>query len=605
MGTVTWPRTVVLVFVAVATLQVSSHAQSAPAATTTTRFAEPVVRLTQAGCTAAKLGNAIPASAIGEPVGGVALLEPKWVDTTEALPARCEIDGRIAPVDTSPTARPINFRVWLPAEWNRRAVQQGGGGMNGVVPDLRGAPYPIDGRSPAQWGFATYGSDSGHQSSFGPRGGRGGPPAAAPSSRGAMVAGAAAEDWALNDEAVRNLGFLQLKKTRDAAMAVIERAYGERPRFNYFTGTSQGGREALTVAQRYPADYHGIIANVPIVSFSSLMLAPELIRIREKPLANWVTRAKVNAIRAEFLRQCDELDGLADGVISNYMACRAIFDVSQGARNRHPWAAKRCPDNRDPDPADTSAKACLTDGQIGTLELVYSRYRFATPLAHGVKTFGMWVPNTDPSGSGLIADTRFRGQENAPPDAAMHAHLGVLGVTGFLMRDLAANPLDYEEGGRWNGRREELSAILDSTNPDLRPFARRGGKMIVTIGTNDTLASPGAQLDYYQSIIDKMGRSAVDRFARLFVIPQANHGLMAATGEIDGQGRAVERSPLPTSFERFAYLVDWVERGAAPAATLTVTGAGKTLPLCSYPMFPKYVSGSAAEAGSYRCTSSK
>ena len=76
---------------------------------------------------------------------------------------------------------------------------------------------------------------------------------------------------------------MQLKKTRDAAMAIIQRAYGERPRFTYFTGTSQGGREALTVAQRYSADYDGVVANVPIVSFSSLMLAPELIRIQEKP----------------------------------------------------------------------------------------------------------------------------------------------------------------------------------------------------------------------------------------------------------------------------------------------------------------------------------
>ena len=128
---------------------------------------------------------------------------------------------------------------------------------------------------------------------------------------------------------------MQMKKTHDAAMVLVERLYGARPRFNYYIGTSQGGREALTVAQRYPADYDGIAANVPIVGFSTLMLAPELIRIQEKPLANWVTPAKVNAIRGEFMRQCDTLDGLADGIINNYMACRAIFDVSAG----HAWTA--------------------------------------------------------------------------------------------------------------------------------------------------------------------------------------------------------------------------------------------------------------------------
>jgi pimeloyl-ACP methyl ester carboxylesterase len=546
-------RTIVPVVLFAVTFEALSHGQSAPAMAKT-RFADPVVTLAQSDCTSAKLGDAIT---------------PRWLPATDLLPARCEVDGRIGS---------INYRVWLPAEWNRRAMQLGGGGMNGVIPDLRGSQYPILGRSPAQWWFVTYGSDSGHQSS-------------------------ASRDWALNDEAIHNLGYMQMKKTHDAAMALVERAYGQRPRFNYFAGNSQGGREALTVAARYPADYNGVIANVPIVSFSSLMLAPELIRIREKPMANWVTRAKTNAIRAEFMRQCDHLDGLVDGVINNYMACRAIFDVSQGARNRRPWMAKRCPDNRDPNPADTSASACLTDGQIGTLEFVYSRYRFATPLAHGVKTFGMWVPNTDPSGSGLIADVRFQGQEGATPDAPIHSHLGVLGVTGFLMRDLAANPLDYEEGGRWNRRREELSTILDSTDPDFRNFARRGGKMIVTIGTNDTLASPGAQLDFYEAVIDKMGRGSVDRFARLFVIPQANHGLAASTAEIDGQGRAVERSPLPTSFERFALLVDWVENGAAPPTTVTLTGAGRTMPLCSYPLFPKYTGGLATESGSYSCAS--
>jgi feruloyl esterase len=576
---------------AVATSGTSSRpaAQSAgpPAAA---RFTDRPLVLVQTDCSPAKLGDSIPVSAVGEPVSAVTLAEPRWMAATDLLPARCEVDGRIAPIDTSATARPINFRVWLPAEWNRRAAQHGGGGMNGVIPDLRGARYPIDGRSPAQWGFVTYGSDSGHQASFGRRGG---PPAGPSGSPGG-------DDWALNDEAVRNLGYMQLKKTHDAAMVLIERAYGERPRFNYFVGDSQGGREALTAAQRYPADYDGVIANVPIVSFSSLMLAPELIRIHEKRQSHWVPRAKVAAIRAEFMRQCDRLDGLTDGVINNYIACRRLFDVTEGPRP--PWTTKRCPNNVDPDPADQSARACLTDGQISTLELTYSRYRFTTPLANGVRTFGMWVPNTDPGGSGLIADVRFRGQEGAAPDAPLHGHLGVLGVTGFLMRDLKANPLDYEEGGRWNGRREELSAVLDSTDPDLRRFAGRGGRMIVTIGTNDTLASPGAQLDYYQSVLGRLGRRTVDGFARFFVIAQANHGLAAATSDIDGDGKPLQRSPLPTGYERFAVLVDWVERRVVPGMALTLTGDGRSMPLCSYPQYPRYAGGPPAEAASYRCT---
>ena len=410
------------------------------------------------------------------------------------------------------------------------------------------------------------------------------------------------QDWALNDEAIKNLGYMQMKKTHDAAVVLVERMYRERPRFNYYIGTSQGGREALTVAQRYPADYNGIVANVPIVGFSSLMLAPELIRIREKPLANWVTTAKVNAIRGEFMRQCDSLDGLADGVINNYMACRAIFDVTQGVRGRQPWAAKRCRGNLDPDPTDTSAGACLTDGQIGTLELVYGRYAYATPLAHGVKSFGMWTPNTDPSGSGLIVPTRYRGQEGAGPDAPMHSHLGVLGVTAFLMKDLTANPLDYVEGGAFNARREEISEALDGTDPDLTEFAARGGRMIVTIGTNDTLASPGAQLDYYQAVIDRMGRANVNRFARLFVMPQAGHGLSGSSYSTAGDGTAVTPAPIPNRFDRLTMLMNWVEKSDAPALTVDLTGGNRTIPLCSYPSYPKYISGPRGSASSYACT---
>ena len=569
-------------------------------------------------CTVARLGASIPISSIGEPVAGVTLAEPRWVAATGNAPAYCSIDGAMAPTDTSPNGRLINFRVVLPASWTSHAVQLGGGGMNGSIPGLTGG----EAATLLQRGFATYGSDSGHQQGgFGPpRGGaapagrgdigqaRGGIGTAdgggdfGPPRGGAAPAGApSGDDWALSDEAIKNLGYMQMKKTHDAAVVLMERAYGEKPRFNYYVGSSQGGREALTVAQRYPNDYNGIAANVPILSFSSLMLGPELIRIQEKPAANWVTPAKVEAIRAEFVRQCDKLDGLADCIINNYTGCRAIFDMSQGAPNRNPWASKRCANNVDPNPADTSANACFTDGQISTLKVVYSRYKFATPLANGAKTFGMWVPNIDPSGSGLIMNARFKGQEGAAENAQNHSHLGVLGVTGFLMKNTRANPLDYVEGGAFNARREEISAWLDSANPDLTAFAKRGGRMIVAIGTNDTLASPGAQLDYYQSVIDKMGWPAVDDFARFYVLPQTGHGLSGSSYTANGDGQAISATQIPSRFDRIAMLLDWVEKGTAPPKSATVTGNAGSLPLCSYPTYPKYNSGARTEAASYTC----
>lgn len=553
-------------------------------------------------------------------MSAVTLNEPRWTAAAKGGGPYCVVTGVMQPVDKAPTARPINFSVAFPANWNGRSVQLGGGGMNGTVPGLAGPQL--------NQGYVTYGSDSGHQiggfPGGGPPPGFGAPKGGAPKGDAAKGDGKAApggfakgpgpgaakgpagpnpaDEWGLNDEAIKNLAYMQMKKTHDAAMVLMERVYGSKPKYNYYLGTSQGGREALTVAQRYPADYDGIAANVPVLNFSTLMLAPELIRIQEKPAANYVPLAKVNAIRGEFMRQCDKLDGLVDGIINNYLGCRAIFDVKQGKSGRDPWAAKRCPNNVDPNPADTTAAACLTNGQISTLQFIYTRYPFAAPLANGVKSFGMWLPNTDPSGSGLLVPARYRGQEGAAPDAPMHSHLGVLGVTGFLMKDLAANPLDYVEGGKFTARRAELSQWFDATNPDLSAFQKRGGKMIVAIGTNDTLASPGAQLDYYQSVLDKMGRSKVDAFARMYVLPQTGHGLTGNNYTTDGDGKQIDAKPIPSTWDRFALLVDWVEHGKAPGKTVPVTAGPKSLPMCSYPEYPKYVKGPVEAAASYTCS---
>ncbi len=674
----------------------AATAPAIPAAGSKLPASEPKI-ITAADVTAEKVGSSIPVSAIGEPVGGVTLSAPRWVD--DANGGYGVVDGQILPVD--PKGKPINFRVSLPAKWQRRGLQLGGGGMNGTVPGVTNA-------NDLARGFAMYGSDSGHQQGgFGggapgggfpggapgggfpgggfPGGGRGAPGAGGPpgtpggaaaqvgapaggqiaaggaapaagapgdGARGGAAApgggpggfargggavaggfpggapggapgggrgapgggrgapgggfpgaggpgGGAGNDWALNDEAIKNLGYMQMKKTHDAAMVIMERVYGERPRFNYYEGTSQGGREALTVAQRYPADYDGISATVPILNFSSLMLAPELIRIQEKPADNWIPPAKAAAIRTEFIRQADKLDGLEDGVINNYVAARALFDLSQGDPKRNPWAALRGPDGKDPNPQDTSANAKLSDGQIETLKFVYSRYKFSTPLANGVTSFGMWVPNTDVSGSGLIESRRYRGQEGAANDAPMHSQLGIAGVTGFLMQDLAANPLDYVEGGKWNKRREEISQWLDSTNPDLSAFYQHGGKLIVTIGTNDTLASPGAQLDYYQSVLDKMGRATVDAFARLFVLPQAGHGSSGNSFGTTGAGQPATSFPIPNQYPKRDLLIAWVEKNEAPAKTLVVTAGGRSLPLNSYPNFSKYIGGPVEQASSY------
>src|SRR5690606_33078026 len=386
-----------------------------------------------------------------------------WVAAAGETPAHCMVSGLLEPVDTCATARPIRFGVALPAEWNGRSIQMGGGGMNGSVPALAGG---FGGPSNLSNGFATYGSDSGHANDD--------------------------VEWTLNDEAIRNLGYMQMKKTHDVAMVLIERAYGERPAYNYYVGGSQGGREGQMVAQRYPEDYDGVLSTVPIVGFSTLMLAPTLTRIQEIPLENWVPPAKGNAILAEFMRRCDDLDGLVDGIVNNYFDCRAVFNVNDGIGESDPWAAKRCPNDVDTAPEDASQNACLTSGQIETVELVFSDFEPDAALPNGRTHFGMWAPTTAvgnaeslsgaaaPSGragaggpggfpgfpgGGLLSGERYRGQEGAADDARVFSALGSIGVNGFVMQDINANPLDYDVD-RYRARREQIAAWLDTTNPD-------------------------------------------------------------------------------------------------------------------------------------------
>ena len=186
-------------------------APAGPGAAVTLKSLGPNKTIAEADCTVARVGDAIPVSAIGEPVSKVTLNAPRWVAAAGTAPSHCAVDGVMAPVDTAPTSRPINFRVVLPAEWSHRSAQQGGGGMNGTIPNLTGGDFAIGGQSPLQRGFAMYGSDSGHQMAAFGRG----------AARSDGPAPNTSPDWTLNDEAIRNLGYMQMKKTHDAAMVVI------------------------------------------------------------------------------------------------------------------------------------------------------------------------------------------------------------------------------------------------------------------------------------------------------------------------------------------------------------------------------------------------
>lgn len=205
-------------------------------------------------------------------------------------------------------------------------------------------------------------------------------------------------------------------------------------------------------------------------------------------------------------------------------------------------------------------------------------------------------------GGGFLAGQRFNGQEGAPAGAPNFGNQGTIGVTGFVMQDLDANPIELDEK-KYRARLELISGWLDSTDPDLGAFNKRGGKLLVTVGTDDTTASSGEQLRYYQTVLDKMGQKTLDSFARLYVIPQGGHGLSGRSAPINGDGKVMtETLQVANSVDRFALLQNWVEEGVAPGRSEVVSAGTRSMPMCSYPEYPHYKGGDINQAASYACT---
>ena len=186
-----------------------------------------------------------PSALAVRPEGAVRAAAARSGDRRPRCPEHCQVVGAIAPVD--PKAPPIRFQVNLPTQWNGNSLQYGGGGFNGVlITGLALTPSARPDRpAPLARGYVTYGTDSGHQN--------------APN--------VPLQAFALNDEALVNFAHASYKKVRDVAVELMKRRYGAAPKKLYFFGSSEGGREGITMAQRYPADFDGIFSRVPVINW--------------------------------------------------------------------------------------------------------------------------------------------------------------------------------------------------------------------------------------------------------------------------------------------------------------------------------------------------
>ena len=507
-------------------------------------------------------GKTVPASAIGLPTNGARVTAATVIKAGDAGNTNgdyCKLTGTIAPDATvAATGTPdINFQINLPETWNGKTVHMGGGGYNGTVVTGTTAVSFAPGSVPLAQGYATFGSDSGH------------------------VGNSATADFALNEAALLNFGYQHLKKTRDTAFALIKLRYAKSPDKSYFAGASTGGREGMTVVERYPADYDGVIANAPAIYFWGMRLIG--IKIGQASYATaggFIPTAKLDLLRKTAIDACDLDDGAADRIISNVEACRA--------RQAAIIATLRCADGTD------QGASCLSDAQIRTARTISDDVVLPYPLAFGVNRYrGYNLIQGADFGHGLGMGSSATAV--SPPTVAANGYLYTQG-DNYLKYLITKNPslnsltFDINNPGAFQQRLVDSSDVVGAMNPDTSAFRARGGKLIVLQGLADDAVSPNGTIAYYQDQVARYGQPTVSSFFRLYTVPGFGHGLGEFVPSWDAMG-ALDR---------------WVTQGSAPETlvgtdTNTAT-SGRSRPLCVYPAFPRYSgSGSINAAASYSC----
>ena len=526
-------------------------------------------------------GTVVPASALSMPTSGARVLTstltPGGGSGAKAFGEYCLVAGEIGPVDLA--APKIKFQLALPTAWNHKTLMLGGGGYDGSVPNIVGnvPAGPADQLLPIGRGYAVFAGDSGHE--------------------GLNNQGA----FGVNDEALRNFSFEALKKTRDTAMYLVEKRYGERPIRNYFAGGSTGGREALAFTQRWPQDMDGVIALYPAFNAAALDLAwGRITRALAAPGA-YPNLAKRKALYDAALEACDAADGVVDGLISDQVTCNATFDPATATLKGQPL---RCTGGAD------AGDTCLSDLQISAMRVINTPIVFSFPLASGeigYPGFNTWGSDFGRPGAGVQGVVNFLGLGTLQPVYPMPPAAGpaVPGtpfgstfwdqwVKYFVTRDASFNSLtlDPENPGPWRTRISDLTALQDINKADLSAFESRGGKILMAHGVADQLVSTRATEDYYQRVRAAMGADRTARFVRYYEIPGYNHAYSTT---------------FNAAWDSLTALENWVENGTAPTGQVvfdTVGVAGRSRPLCEYPTWPRYRgSGDVNVAANFACVS--
>lgn len=431
----------------------------------------------------------------------------------------------------------VKVQVWLPYEWNGKMYAAGGGGFNGGLFAASLAMYEASTK-----GYASVVTDVGHEMSE-------------------------SAEFARNREQFIDYGYRGNHVTAVFTKDLIKAYYGKPATRAYFVGGSNGGREALMEARRFPEDYDGIVAGMPANSFTKLVGVSFLWNHQAVQSAPNIG-TKLGLVYGAVMAKCDALDGVEDRVLENPLQCQ--FDPS----------ALQCKGN---DAAD-----CLTSNEVAALRKIYGGPR----LKDGTEVF----PGQSVGGEGIATnwDTWIVGEKS------IQAGMGEEFLRWMVYGDAKWDKSQFDLDRDYPLAMERAPPVLDSDDPDLSGFLARGGKLIIHHGWADAAIPPASTLIYYDALRSKLGASA-DQHVRLFMVPGMLHG--------SGGGHA------PTSYDMLSELDRWVEGGTPPERVIAskyetnqpfaLGDQGKvvrTRPLCAWPKVASYGgSGSTDDAANFSC----
>jgi Tannase and feruloyl esterase len=449
---------------------------------------------------------------------------------SDGIPAHCRVTGVLMPE--------IAFEVSLPLRWNGRFYMIGNGGHAGE--SLEDAMRVAQRNAALQAGFTFAQTNTGHDSRK------------EPGATFVMSNPAKAIDYA----------FRAVNLTAVTAKSITRAYYPADITYSYWNSCSNGGRQGLVEAQRYPQDFDGILANSPWVNQTGFTIGAVWNQraIDAAPLS----AAKLALVAKAVMAKCDALDGLKDGQIDDPRRC--TLDV----KTELPACA-----------AGTDNDTCLTGAQSDTLMKIY-----AGPSSHGQQIFPGFMLGSEAAGGWMNFIV-----PSQPDRKAADFNLAE-GTLRYLVPTPPQPNYDYRsfDFDRDPPRLDAWGQLVNANNPDLSRFRNRGGKLIMTYGWADPVLQPMAGVNYYEQAIARNGADT-PQFFRLFMVP----GMAHCAG-----GIATDR------FDAVTALVDWVEKGKAPdvirAARVVNNQEVRSRPLCAYPNVARYTGqGSIDEAANFRC----